>query len=115
MRVYTLWVRLYIHGGNQPPRPEGPAMTEPYVYTPRTDAQNAEYIANIARLWVRDEGLSKRVALLVSATKFKDMAEAGRISDAEDILRVSTAILDGLAELPGLGNVRDFALSTMGE
>lgn len=91
------------------------AMTETYVYTPRTDAQNAEYIANIARLWVKDEGLSKPIALLVSATKFKDLAEANRISDAEDILRVSRAILDGLAELPGLGNARDFALSTMGK
>lgn len=90
-------------------------MNEPYVYVPRSDAQNAEYIANIARLWVKDEGLSKRAALLVSATKFKDRAKAGRISDAADILRVSTAILDGLTELPGLGNVRDFALSTMGK
>ena len=90
-------------------------MTETYVYTPRTDAQNAEYIANIARLWVKDEGLSETLALLVSATKFKERAEENRISDAEDILRVSTAILDGLAELPGLGNARDFALSTMGK
>lgn len=90
-------------------------MTETYVYTPRTDAQNAEYIANIARLWVKDECLSKTLALLVSATKFKESAEANRISDAGDILRVSRAILDGLAELPGLGNARDFALSTMGK
>ena len=89
-------------------------MTETYVYTPRTDAQNAEYIANIARLWVKDEGLSKALALSVSATKFKERAEANRISDAGDILRVSNAILEG-SELPGLGNARDFALSTMGK
>ena len=89
-------------------------MTETYVYTPRTDAQNAEYIANIARLWVKDEGLSKALALSVSATKFKERAEANRISDAGDILRVSNAILEE-SELPGLGNARDFALSTMGK
>ena len=89
-------------------------MEASYVYKPRTDAENATMIANIARLYVKGEGLSKDDALIASAKSFRESASTQKISEWENILRASSAILDGKTELGGIGNVREFARCTMG-
>lgn len=89
-------------------------METAYVYKPRTDSENATMIANIARLYVRGEGLNKDDALLASAKSFNESASTKKISEWSNILRVSSAILDGDVEFGETGNVREFARSTMG-